>query len=496
MRRKRWFRSRSFCAFLLITGVCCAHLPAFERSRADEATVVHNVREQDGAYTLAPGPNVEGVVLVRQGHWPPQVVRTFHEVAWLDAASIRLRWAELEPRDQQFDWRPFDRVLREVKKYNATHPGARRTLHIRVMGGVHSPRWLERVGVKYYDTTHRTGRSSAAPLHAPVPYDNPEFLKQLREVYRAMYERHRDEPLVTVYHGTWSAGPWDEIFHPQRPAPLPPGYSPERFVRGMVEQLDVLIDEFCLKGKVAELPYSGKYPPKGAINVTGPLTDRIVERLGRRSPFLYIQSNGWGKTNRGVHTVSWGHERDVDDAFGSVNLALQALGTNAGGGWFPQGDWIPLVELARQYEVAYVELYPPDFQPLDTKHQIVEAFTHGGDASPSNADVPPGFLGFRPWLAKRRRVLYVREGTILRTFRAGDQPRRVGEVSVTASRPDDTSITTRVRTRRSGQTWSDWRSTPELPDLPAGDEAQVEVTLHTDDGYLTPRVTEIRLLWQ
>ncbi len=490
------FRSLSVCAFVLIAGALSTALPAQERPAADETTVLRNVCEQDGAYTLAPGPNVEGVALVHQGQWPPEVIRTFHEVAWLDAASIRLRWAELEPRDQQFDWTPFDRVLREVKKYNAAHPGSQRTLHIRVMGGVHSPRWLERAGVKYYDTTHRTGRSSAAPLHIPVPYDTPEFLHQLREVYRAMYERYWDEPLVTVYHGTWSAGPWDEIFHPQGPAPLPPDYSSERFVRGMIEQLDVLIDEFCLKGKVAELPYSGKYPPKSAINITGPLTDRIVERLGRRSPFLYIQTNGWGMTNRGVQTVSWGHERDVNDAFGSVNLALQALGTNAGGGWFPQGDWIPLVELARQYEVAYVELYPPDFQPLDTEHHIVEAFTYGGDSSPSTADVPPGFLGFRPWLEQRGRVLFVREGTILRTFQAGGRPRRVGHVAVAASTPDDTSITTRVRTRRSGEMWSDWGDESALADLPAGDEAQVEVTLHTDDGYLTPRVTDVRLRWE
>ena len=487
---------RSFCSLVLIAGGCCAHLPAFERSQADEITALHNVREQQGAYTLAPGPDVEGVVLVQQGQWPPDVIRTFHQVAWLDVASIRLRWAELEPRDQQFDWTGFDRVLGEVKKYNAAHPGSRRTLHIRVMGGVHSPRWFQRAGVKYYDTTHRTGRSPTAPLHIPVPYDNPEFLNQLREVYRAMYKRYRDEPLVTVYHGTWSAGPWDEIFHPQRPAPLPPDYSPEKFVRGMIEQLDVLIDEFCLRGKVAELPYSGKYPPKTTINITGPLTDRIVERLGRRSPFLYIQTNGWGMTNRGLQTVSWGHERDVKDAFGSVNLALQALGTNAGGGWFPQGDWIPLVELARRYEVAYVELYPPDFQPLDTEHHIVEAFTHGEESSPPTAGAPPGFLGFRPWLKKRGRVLFVREGTVARTYRAGAQPRRVADVSVTAAAPEDTSITTRVRTRRSGGDWSDWRSTPQLADLPAADEAQIQLTLHTDDGYRTPRVTEIRLLWQ
>lgn len=73
-----------------------------------------------------------------------------------------------------------------------------------------------------------------------------------------MYERYHNEPLVTVYHGTWSAGPWDEILHPQYHAPRPPDYTPGKFVEGMIQQLDVLIDEFCMRGKVAELPYSGK----------------------------------------------------------------------------------------------------------------------------------------------------------------------------------------------------------------------------------------------
>lgn len=340
---------------------------------------------RDGNRERMPRPNVDGVVLLLQGDWPANVIEAFHQTPWLDAASIRLKWSELEPSDETFNWGPFDKLLKEVKNCNAVHADARRTLHIRVMGGVHCPRWFEPAGVRFYDTTHRVGRNRNAPLHIPLPYDNPEFLKQLRQVYRAMFERYRDEPLVTVYHGTWSAGPWDEIFHPQAGEPLPPDYTPEKFVQGMIEQLDVLIEEFCLKGKVAELPYSGKYPPKDRINITGPLTARIVEQLGRRSPFLYIQSNGWGQTNSGRQTVSWGHERDIADARGQVRLALQALGTNAGGGWFPQGEWGPLIELAKQYDAAYVEIYPPDIMPLDTKHQIVEAFA-----------------GFKEWLKQRR----------------------------------------------------------------------------------------------
>lgn len=350
-----------------------------------------------------------GVALVHQGDWPEEVWRAFEETPWLDAASVRIKWSELEPEDQKFDWVPFDRVIEGVRKYNAVHPGESRKVHLRPLGGVHGPKWLESAGVRYYNTEQRShvyhrdkpATIKTTPIRVPMPYDNPEFLKQLRELYRAMRERYATEPLVVVYHGTWSAGPWDEIFHPLPPAPMPPDYSPEKFVAGMIQQLDVLIDEWCAQGLVAELPFSGKYPPKRQIDITGPLVNRIVERLGLQSPNLVIQSNGWGTTANGRATVSWGHEEDIRAAKGRVRLAFQALGTNAGGGWHRQGDWVDLVRLAQDFDAMYVEIYPPDLMPLDAKHRIVEAFTYNPE---QGANVPglDSFVGFRPWIEAQR----------------------------------------------------------------------------------------------
>jgi hypothetical protein len=482
--------------FLALVRPCWQLLSLALCALAAGQTTRENAVERDGRFSLAPGPNVEGVVLVHQGDWPDNVIRAFHETPWLDAASIRLKWSELEPRDQQFNWAPFDKVLAEVKRYNAAHAGARRTLHIRVMGGEHVPRWFEQAGVRFYDTTHRVAQKRDAPLQIPVPYDNAEFLKQLREVYRAMVERYRDEPLVTVYHGTWSAGPWDEIFHPQGDAPMPPDYTPEKFVRGMVEQLDVLIEEFCLRGKVAELPFSGKYPTKQQINITGPIVARIVERLGRRSPLLYIQSNGWGMTNTGRQTVSWGHERDIDDARGQVNLALQALGTNIGRGWMPQGDWVGLIEIAKRYDAAYLEIYPPDLMPLNTKHRIVQAFTQTtGQAASGAPNAVEGLVGFQPWLKQRARVLYVRDGIVRKSFATNGPPRRLQGLAVKTEAPPGTTVSVRARTRADRGAWSDWRDAARAAGLAAGTEVEIEARLHTDDGCVTPAVVELRPIW-
>jgi hypothetical protein len=156
---------------------------------AAEAVALHNVQQQGAEYTLAAGPNVEGVVLLKQGRWSADEVRAFHKVPWIDAASVRLRWAELEPQDQQFDFSIAEQLLAEVKKYNASHPGAHRTLHIRVMGGVHVPKWFEAAGVRCYDTLDTFRGVPTRTIRIPVPDDNPAYLKQLHEVYQAMYDR-------------------------------------------------------------------------------------------------------------------------------------------------------------------------------------------------------------------------------------------------------------------------------------------------------------------
>jgi len=453
--------------------------------------------EPNGVFTLAPGPKVEGVVFLQGGHWSETDIKTFHEVEWVDAASVRLSWAEFERADQQFDWEPFDRMLAEVKKYNAAHASARRVLQIRVMGGRHCPGWFERAGVRYYDTTHPKPDNWAAPLHAPLPYDNPEFLKQMRQMYRAMFERYQAEPLVMVYHGTWSAGPWDEIFHPLGSAPLPPGYTREKFVQGMLEQLDVLLEEFSLKGKVAELPFTGHFPDQSQLDLLEPLLQRVVNRLGRRSPYLYIQSNGWGlKEPERVSTIAWGHERDIQRCYGRVNLAFQALGSNAGKSWLPQGDWVSLIRLAERYEVAYTELYAPDFRPLDVPHRIVEAFTQAEAQATNSPPAIPGFIGFRPWLQQQPRTLYVRDGVVVRAFRSADGARPMARLVTAASVPKECAVSFRARTRAGEGDWSGWAEASRVTELPPGVEVQIEARLHTDDGYFTPRIVEMYPEWK
>lgn len=447
-----------------------------------------------GQITLAPGPNIDGVTYLHGTKLGEKEIQTFHDVEWIDSLSVRQPWREVEPADQQFDFSGFDRGLEEVKKYNAAHPGANRTLQIRAMGGRNCPKWMEDAGVKYYDTTDVMGaQRTITPIHVPSPIDNPEFIKQLRELYSAMREHYKNEPLVNVIHGTWSSGPWAEMFYPQanENQPLPPGATAEKAIAGFVAQVDAVIDEISMHGLVGELPMSGKYPQKEEINITGAVVNRVVERLGKRSPFFYYNTNGWGITTQDVYTVSWGHEVDVNDTLGLVNLSFQALGQNVGRGGWRQGNWLTLIEMAKKYETGYLEIYTPDFMAELETYNIVPALTQTREEAQSQDSKAPGFIGYRPYLKERNRVLYVREGVVRKTWRCGDEPKKIDRLMIADIVPTDTSITYRARTRLTGGEWSEWQAANDVRELPAGNEAEIEATLHTDDGYYTPKIAVI-----
>lgn len=112
------------------------------------------------------------------------------------------------------------------------------------------------------------------------------------------------------------------------------------------------------------------------------------------------------------------------------------------------------------------------------------------------AEAIGGLVGLRRWLRDRNRVRYVREGTMRQVFSTAGDPRRIERVELDVHVPADTSVKCRVRTRTASGPWSQWQDPSAADRLPAGTEAQVEVVLHTDDGYVTPRVGRVGLSWK
>ena len=91
---------------------------------------------------LAQSPGPRGVYMVQQGRWTREVIEAFRTTPWLDGASVRVKWSELEPSDGRFDLTAFDEVLAEVVKWNKAHPDKPRTLQPRdtLRGALLGPR--------------------------------------------------------------------------------------------------------------------------------------------------------------------------------------------------------------------------------------------------------------------------------------------------------------------------------------------------------------------
>lgn len=450
---------------------------------------------EDGSYGLAEGPRAEGVVMMWMGAKEEALTKAFFSLPWIDAVTKTVGWRSVEPRDQEFDFKEYDQLLALVREYNAVHRDSPRAMHVRVVGGRFVPDWFEQKGVRFYDTPSGVTEKE---IHIPIPFDNPELIKQTRELYRAMYEHFKDAPEVVVFHGTWSGGPWEEIFHARKGEPLPPGYTPEKYIRSMLEQLDLVIDEFSQKGKIGELSYSGLYPPKSEIDITGPINARVVQRLGKHSPYFVANSDGWGCSagrfdvpvgeNLDRYKISVGHEQDINDTIGLLTVAAQAWGDNWGTKPGVQGDWVELVKLLQAYDCPYAELYASDLVHLDTRDRIVQAFTQTQqEADSGQNDAVPGFLGYRPWLKQRARRSFVREGSFTKTIRSGTgTPVFLGKVALYAEIPVQTYVACKIRSRVDGMPWSNWSDSFRSYLIPAGNEFEFVVTLHTDDGLVTP----------
>jgi hypothetical protein len=69
-------------------------------------------------------------------------------------------------------------------------------------------------------------------------------------------------------------------------------------------------------------------------------------------------------------------------------------------------------------------------------------------------------------------------------------------VKTTSTTPNDTWIKARIRVALPGGSWSQWVAPERAADLPPFEQAEVEVTLHTDDGYVSPRFEPVEIDYQ
>ena len=104
----------------------------------------------------------------------------------VDGIALRLRWAEIEPKDNVYNWNKIDDAVKQAYKYRKGL-----TLHILPSSYVAPPSWLEDAGMEEYRASFplKYGRSNS---YEPVPWDKV-YLEKWEEFMAALAE-HLNEP--------------------------------------------------------------------------------------------------------------------------------------------------------------------------------------------------------------------------------------------------------------------------------------------------------------
>lgn len=137
----------------------------------------------------------------------------FHAFPGMDHLYIRLAWAYLEPREDQYDWSYIDNIVDKYvpQGYNISfritskETGEAPTSYPSEVDGVGyaTPYWVKQAGAE-----GRLPREDEAQVWTP-DWDDPVFLEKLSDFYQAFAKRYDGKPWVR-YVDIGSIGDWGE----------------------------------------------------------------------------------------------------------------------------------------------------------------------------------------------------------------------------------------------------------------------------------------------
>ncbi|MCX8035855.1 MAG: DUF4832 domain-containing protein [Candidatus Sumerlaeia bacterium] len=238
----------------------------FSATGQEKSAIVVEPKPRAGVLTN-PGKGWSGMGLPERH--PPEVLEL------LGMGVQRFNWADLEPKEGQYNWAPIDRFLEAWGKIGRVcNIGVMcANTHSRDPEGYVTPRWVFDAGAKkieinlkpQYSTTGTPGKK-VAPL-----FDDPIFLDKFARFLRAYAARYDGDPRIAVLD-IRSYGNWGEAhMHPFGV----PDIAPEKFRRHIQMHLDVFKKtQLCLSRN----SHLGKYGPLKDIFDWAVLEKRIAPR--------------------------------------------------------------------------------------------------------------------------------------------------------------------------------------------------------------------------
>ena len=204
-------------AVLLLLGVYCASPLA---SRAGIESV-----------TIEPKPSA-GILLNPGKGWSAHGSVKSQPKEVLDMVGmgvVRLGWAELEPQEGRYNWKPVDDALSDWARVGKVcNLGVMcASTHSRLPGGYVTPKWVFDAGAKKIEIDLVPKMpTSGTPGHKIAPvFDDPVFVAKLRHFVQAFAKRYDGDPRIAVLD-IRSYGNWGEAH--MSPFKVP-DIAPEKF---------------------------------------------------------------------------------------------------------------------------------------------------------------------------------------------------------------------------------------------------------------------------
>ncbi len=109
------------------------------------------------------------------------------EKDFVSGILVRVRWKDLEPSDDSYQWSLIDGQIERANDYGTL-------ITLAVINGPGAPSWLYNSGVESY---------SVSGGKMPIPSD-PEYLAEWEELVGLLGERYRNESTIVLLHMTHS----------------------------------------------------------------------------------------------------------------------------------------------------------------------------------------------------------------------------------------------------------------------------------------------------
>jgi hypothetical protein len=274
--------------------------------------------------------------------------------------AVDVGWAQLEPRQGQYDWAPLDSSLAAVSAYNRVHPSSALGVKLRVVGGYAAPSWATRIGgapITIEDRAHTAGPGTLGRWWTG-PYQ--ASWSTFEHVLAAHFDA---DPLIRTVQVTSCATTTAEPF-------ITPG--------GAADRADLAAagwtasdEESCLSGAFAA--YSGwhhtaiDYPINALVmDVDGRRTattafpstiaTECAASLSRGGPECIIDNHGLRDSSATAPGSSWLFaliDRLWQQHPTTTQVGLQAFGPTA-------GEDCAALDVAVTHHARSVELWAPD----------------------------------------------------------------------------------------------------------------------------------------